>query len=177
MLHGIQYLIIHYSFTRFHLVERPSMAFPSAFYSAFNVPARILFHAALLPKVAMQPSTWLGCNDTLHQLTFLFFLLSFAISHSSALFVVGGSNCTSACFSPLTFYNTNGSDISCHDTDYNSTSVGVEFQECVSCEIQSQAIPLTGEQSDLGWALCKLISSLLERSHRSTDPVAKTQTI
>ena len=125
----------------------------------------------------MQPFTWPGCNDTLHQLTLLFFLLSFAISHSSALFVVGGSNCTSACFSPLTFYNTNGSDVSCRDTDYNSTSVGVEFQQCVSCEIQSQAIPLTGEQSDLGWALCKLISSSLEASHPRTDTVAKNQTI
>ena len=107
----------------------------------------------------MPPSRCLICNDTLYQLTLALLLVSFAIPHTRALLVVGGSNCTSACFSPLTVYNTNGSDVACHDTDYNSTSVGVDFQACVSCEIQSQAVPLTGEQSDLGWALCKLIAS------------------
>ena len=107
----------------------------------------------------MRPSTWLGCHDKSYQLTLVLSLVSFAIPDSLALLVVGGSNCTSACFSSLTVHNTNGSDIVCHDTDYNSTSVGEDFQACVSCEIQSEAIPLTGEQSDLGWALCKLISS------------------
>lgn len=106
----------------------------------------------------MRPSRWFGCNDTLYQHTLALLLVFFAVPDSLALLVVGGSNCTSACFSPPNVYNTNGSDIVCHDTEYNSTSAGVEFQACVSCEIQSQAIPLTGEQSDLGWALCTLSS-------------------
>lgn len=105
----------------------------------------------------MPPSRWRGYNDTFYRLTVTLLLISSVIPETLALLVVGGSNCTSACFSPLDVYNTNGSDISCHDTDYNSTSAGVDFQACVSCEIQSQAIPLAGEQSDLGWALCKLI--------------------
>lgn len=100
----------------------------------------------------MRPSGRFYCYDTLQQLT-LVLLVSFNIPHASALLVLGGSNCTSACLSPKTVYNTNGSDIACHDTDYNTTSIGVDFQACVSCEIQSQAIPQTGEQSDLGWAL------------------------
>lgn len=101
----------------------------------------------------MRPLRCFGCNDMLYQLTLALLLVSFAVPDVLALLVVGGSNCTSACFSPLDVYNTNGSDIVCHDTDYNSTSAGVDFQACVSCEIQSQVIPLTGEQSDLGWAL------------------------
>lgn len=115
-----------------------------------------------------------ACNDTLYQLT-VALLLSFAIPDAFALLVVGGSNCTSVCFSPLNVYNTNGSDIACHDTDYNSTSAGVDFEACVSCEIQSQAIPLTGEQSDLGWALCKLISRFKQRSRWRTDLSAEHQ--
>lgn len=112
----------------------------------------------------MGPSRWFGCNDTLYQLTLALLLVPLAIPDTLALLVVGGSNCSSACFSPPTVYNTNGSDLACYDTDYNSTSAGVDFQACVSCEIQSQAIPLTGEQSDLGWALCKPISSFSKTS-------------
>ena len=109
----------------------------------------------------MRPSRYLGYNHRVYQLT-LVLLVVFTIPETLALLVVGGSNCTSACYSPKTVYNTNGSDVACHDTDYNSTSTGVDFQACVSCEIQSQAIPLIGDQSDLGWALCEPISSLWE---------------
>ena len=98
-----------------------------------------------------------GCNDTLHRLTLVLLIVSLSLPDTLALLVVGGSNCTSVCRSPQDVYNTNGSDIVCHDTDYNSTSTGVDFEACVSCEIQSQAVPLTGSQSDLGWALCKQI--------------------
>ena len=125
----------------------------------------------------MRPSRCFGCHDTLHQLTILFLLVSFAVQDSWALLVVGGSNCTSACYSPPTVYNTNGSDVVCHDTDYNSTSVGVDFQACVSCEIQSPAIPLTGEQSDLGWALCKPVSFFDRKPQQRANLPAKRQTI
>lgn len=120
-----------------------------------------MFHAALYRPGAMRPSTCFGCHDKSYQLSLLLSLISFVIPDTLALLVVGGSNCTSACSSPPTVHNTNGSNIVCHDTDYNSTSVGEDFQACVSCEVQSQAIPLTGGQSDLGWALCKLISSFV----------------
>ena len=95
-------------------------------------------------------------NLKLHQNTLSFRCLISAFPIAFALHVVDESNCTSVCFSPLTGYNTNGSNIVCHDSDFNSTDVGENFRRCVSCEVQSEALPLSGEQSDLGWALCKL---------------------
>ena len=69
--------------------------------------------------------------------------------------MVQGSNCTSLCLSSLTAYSTNGSDVACHDSDYNTTVSGGTFQECVSCELQSQAVDSQPFQSNLGWAFCE----------------------
>ena len=77
------------------------------------------------------------------------------ISSANALEVVAGSNCTSHCLSSLTAYSTNGSDVACHDSDYNTTVSGGTFQECVSCELESQAIDSQPDQSNLGWAFCE----------------------
>lgn len=121
----------------------------------------------------MRPSSYLVCNHTLYQLTLALVLVVFTIPDTLALFMVGGSNCTSACYSPRNVYNTNGSDVACYDTDYNTTAAGVDFQACVSCEIQSQAIPLIGEQSDLGWALCEPIASFWGRYRWRADVLAK----
>ncbi|MCJ1276317.1 hypothetical protein MMC21_004122 [Puttea exsequens] len=72
---------------------------------------------------------------------------------ATALYVVPGSNCTPACSSALTAYTTNGTNIACHDGDYNGTLVGEAFQDCVSCELSSQTLDSWTAQTDLGWAL------------------------
>ena len=82
-------------------------------------------------------------------------ILSLIVGRVSGLYVVNGSNCTDACTSALDPYITNGSDIVCHDTSYNSTSVGEAFQDCVSCEIESPSFNPYTAQTDVGWALCK----------------------
>ena len=81
--------------------------------------------------------------------------LSFAVLRSSALYVVDGSNCTATCRTSPTGLSTNSSDVSCLDTDYNTTYTGVFFEGCVSCELESLAFEHGTGQTDLGWALCK----------------------
>ena len=98
---------------------------------------------------------WFSCSDTSYHPAVSLLVLSLTLPRALALYVVPGSNCTSVCSSAYTAYNTNGSDIVCHDRDYNSTVVGEAFQDCVSCEIQSPAINPYTVQTDVGWALCK----------------------
>lgn len=103
----------------------------------------------------MRHTSWLNCSDTWYRPAVALLILSFNVGHLSAFYVVPGSNCTDACSSAFTAYTTNGSDIVCHDTDYNSTTIGEAFQICVSCEIQSPALNPYTVQTDVGWALCK----------------------
>ena len=107
----------------------------------------------------MRHTPWFNCSDTRYHPAVALLILSLNVSHVLALYVVPGSNCTDACSSAFTAYSTNGSDIVCHDTDYNSTTIGEAFQTCVSCEIQSPAINPYTVQTDVGWALCKCESS------------------
>ena len=107
----------------------------------------------------MRHKSWLNCSDTRYLPAVALLILSLTVDHVSALYVVPGSNCTDACTSAITAYTTNGSDIVCHDTDYNSTTIGEAFQICVSCEIQSPALNPYTVQTDVGWALCKCESS------------------
>ena len=81
---------------------------------------------------------------------------------ATALYVVPGSNCTPACSSALTAYTTNGTNIACHDGDYNGTLVGEAFQDCVSCELSSQTLDSWTAQTDLGWALCMSTYAVFE---------------
>lgn len=116
-----------------------------------------MFNAiTLIGKNAMRPPTWLTGNNRSHYgfaLPVLTTLLS--LPQTWALQVVAGSNCTTACLSTATTYGTNGSDITCHDNDYNSTVFGGAFKECVSCELESQTFDNQTSQTDLGWAFCK----------------------
>ena len=97
------------------------------------------------------------CNVGLHYSNLVVFLLLLLCTStpSVALYVAEGSNCTSACASSLTGYTTDKSDVTCYDGNYNSTSTGVLFQDCVSCELQSQSADSRTGQTDLGWAFCK----------------------
>lgn len=105
----------------------------------------------------MTPSSWWRGNNILwSQYALSLGLITLSLPNALALQVVSGSNCTNSCLSTITSYTTNGSDITCHDTDYNSSVPGGAFQECVSCEVRSEAFDGQTRQTDLGWAFCKL---------------------
>ena len=106
----------------------------------------------------MPASIWWKDSSKSHHHQYAYSLLALlALPNALALEVVSGSNCSSSCLSTLTGYTTNGSDVACHDSDYNSTVYGGAFQDCVSCEIGSQEIDSQSGQSDLGWAFCRSI--------------------
>lgn len=116
---------------------------------------RALFHATVSDKGAMRPIQWFNCNDTLHHAMITVIIVLLSAPYALSLYVVPGSNCTPACSSALTAYKTNGTDIACHDRDYNGTVVGEAFQDCVTCEMSSESVDPYTVQTDLGWALCE----------------------
>lgn len=74
-----------------------------------------------------------------------------------SLHVVVGSSCTAVCTAYYVHPNTTVDQVTCLDSDYNSTSVGQRFKDCITCELQSQTFDHGTSQTDLGWALCKLL--------------------
>lgn len=82
-------------------------------------------------------------------------LLSLLLSPVLSLHVVQGSSCTAVCTEYYIHPNTTVDQVTCHDSDYNNTSVGQRFKDCISCELQSQTFDHGTSQTDLGWALCK----------------------
>lgn len=84
-------------------------------------------------------------------------LLSLVLSPAPvlSLHVVLGSSCTAVCTEYYIHPNTTVDQVTCHDSDYNNTSVGQRFKDCISCELQSQTFDHGTSQTDLGWALCK----------------------
>ncbi|KAJ5788465.1 hypothetical protein N7457_003455 [Penicillium paradoxum] len=86
-----------------------------------------------------------------------FFLAAILLS-SPAPLVFGlrtapGSPCADVCG---TTANTTSSEIECVDHSYNETSVGKDFQKCVSCQLESDFHdPNTGD-SDVNWGLYNL---------------------
>jgi hypothetical protein len=82
-------------------------------------------------------------------------LSTFALIASTfALRVTPGSPCTSVCQPNTT--ETTPQQISCKDEQFNVTgSVGGIFQDCISCELQSDFSNPTTLESDVGWGLCE----------------------
>lgn len=74
-----------------------------------------------------------------------------------SLHVVVGSSCTAVCTAYYVHPNTTVDQVICLDSDYNNTSVGQRFKDCISCELESQTFDHGTSQTDLGWALCKLL--------------------
>lgn len=86
---------------------------------------------------------------------FVLSLLLLPASHIHGLEVTPHSPCKSKCASGNAATTENS--IVCLDSDYNSTSSGVQFQQCVECELGSKAAdPITGT-TDVMWGLCKSI--------------------
>lgn len=98
----------------------------------------------------MGACTW----KTFQIFVFLLLFLSLILPVSS-LHVVLGSKCTAVCTEYFFYSNTTVNEVTCHDSDYNTTSVGQRFKECINCELQSQTFDHGTNQTDLGWALCK----------------------
>lgn len=103
--------------------------------------------------LTMRACTW----TTFQVLSSTIFLSSFLslVLPVLSLHVVLGSNCTPVCTQYFLSSNTTVDEVTCHDSDYNTTSVGQRFKECISCELQSQTFDHGTNQTDLGWALCK----------------------
>ena len=81
------------------------------------------------------------------------FVLSLLLVHIHGLEVTPHSPCKSICASGNA--TTTENSIVCLDSDYNSTSRGSQFQQCVECELGSKvADPITGT-TDVMWGLCK----------------------
>lgn len=87
----------------------------------------------------------------------------------TALQVTPGSTCASICLDnpesdPLqpTSSTTTVGDITCNDGDYESTSKGIKFKNCVECLQQSTAI--NGTENDISWFLCKTKAPLTVQS-------------
>jgi hypothetical protein len=86
----------------------------------------------------------------------LTFLLAVVLLNSPAPVVLGlkttpGSPCTDVCG---TTTNTTSSEITCLDQAYNQSSVGQDFEKCISCQLDSEFHDANTGESDVNWALC-----------------------
>ncbi|RAL15968.1 uncharacterized protein BO97DRAFT_315708, partial [Aspergillus homomorphus CBS 101889] len=83
----------------------------------------------------------------------LLLLLTYLASPVAALYATYGSPCYDVCSNPT---NTTSSEIVCLDESYNTTDTGRKFQECVSCELQSNYTDTKTQISDFSWGLYNL---------------------
>ncbi|RAH51393.1 uncharacterized protein BO95DRAFT_448695 [Aspergillus brunneoviolaceus CBS 621.78] len=83
----------------------------------------------------------------------LLLLLSSLASPAGALHATYGSPCYDVCSNPT---NTTSSEMVCLDESYNTTETGRKFQECVSCELQSNYTDAETQISDFNWGLYNL---------------------
>ncbi|GMF72332.1 unnamed protein product [Aspergillus oryzae] len=70
-----------------------------------------------------------------------------------ALRTAPGSPCANVCNKQST--NTTGSEITCLDTDFTSTSKGSQFKQCVDCQLRSTYSDPSSGETDVDWGLCK----------------------
>jgi len=69
--------------------------------------------------------------------------------------------------------NTNGQDIVCNDADYNSTSVGRKFKQCLTCLQNSTAS--SGGENDQGWYFYNLryaFNTCIYAATNASDPIS-----
>ncbi|PBP16600.1 LPXTG-domain-containing protein [Diplocarpon rosae] len=79
--------------------------------------------------------------------------ISFAAT-TTALQASTSSPCAAQCGNSLD--STTGSDIVCTDGNLTSTSAGLVFQTCLSCQIESSYVDPVTQKSDLYWAIYNL---------------------
>lgn len=105
------------------------------------------------PALTMGACTW-TTFQVLSSTLFLSLFLNLILPVLS-LHVVLGSNCTAVCTDDFFNSTTTVTEVTCHDDDYSTTALGQRFEDCISCELQSQTFDHGTNQTDLGWALCK----------------------
>lgn len=66
-----------------------------------------------------------------------------------------GSPCTEVCGKTGTTSNTTASEISCLDSEFTKSTKGSEFEECISCQLESKHSDSSTGETDVNWALCK----------------------
>lgn len=91
------------------------------------------------------------------------FLLSSPFSVVQGLYTSPGSPCEDKCnkFGPTT--NTTASEIACLDSQYNQTTKGQDFEDCITCELTSVYVDAPSGQTDVNWGLCMSTAKISER--------------
>lgn len=62
------------------------------------------------------------------------------------------SPCEDVCHRQST--NTTSKEIVCLDSQYNTTSTGSHFEECVDCQLRSNYTDGASGESDVSWGIC-----------------------
>lgn len=78
--------------------------------------------------------------------------LALLLSSANALQVTPSSPCATQCKSGRE--GTTGDDVVCKDAEYQSTTNGTRFQNCVECELGSTHVDTTTGDTDVLWGLC-----------------------
>lgn len=112
---------------------------------SIRLTSPLFLHFAMRPSRAASP---------------LLILLTHLVASTLAIQALSDSPCASKCGNVLS--STSGpDDISCYDSDYQSTSKAKVFQNCITCQLESKYVDPRTRQTDLQWALCKLLPLLL----------------
>jgi hypothetical protein len=98
-----------------------------------------------------------GLDSSSRSSRMLAFVAAAILLNSPAPVVFGlkttlGSPCTDVCGKTT---NTTSSEIACLDQSYNKTSVGKDFEKCISCQLDSEFHDMNTGESDVNWGLCK----------------------
>lgn len=87
-------------------------------------------------------------------------MLAALVQYAAPLQVTPNSPCSSLCIdssdldvSDPNSSSTNNDDITCYDTDFNTTATGRKFSSCMTC-LQDSSF-YQGQESDQGWFLCE----------------------
>lgn len=84
-------------------------------------------------------------------------------STTIALQASTSSPCASQCGNNLG--STDGSDMACSNADFKSTDVGMVYQSCISCQVQSKYVDPITNQPDLHWAICQYLDFYLRLAY------------
>ena len=115
----------------------------------------------LTPSIIMLVFLGHGPRPTIYQALALLFVLS-QFAAVVGLRTTPGSPCEDVCHRRST--NTTSREMVCLDGQYNTTSVGSTFRECVSCQLGSNYTGEAAGESDVSWGLC--MQSFKSLSHR-----------
>lgn len=68
-----------------------------------------------------------------------------------------GSPCADKCSKLGSSSNTTASEIACLDSQYNQTK-GQDFEDCITCELESTYVDRPSGETDVNWGLCMSIA-------------------